>query len=133
MLKARPSIQYSTFFTRGSTVIPSTQPITTGLVSQEYKINLCVDDTRELKCPKDYIIAVLEEFLVFSRSQCTFTTGACREPTAIIANECSGRESCQIALGLQPMSFCNSPFADGLDLKFQCVPGKHKNIITKKN
>lgn len=122
-LKAKPAIEYSTYFTRESTTIPITQPITIGQVSEEYSINLCVDDKRELSCPNDYIIVVIDESLIFSRTSCTYTPGACRETTFIVSNECNGRDGCQTALGLQPMSFCNSQYADGLDFTFQCVPG----------
>lgn len=66
---------------------------------------------------------VREQFLVFSRTECTYGPGACREPTSLISNECNGAQTCQVAFGLEEMSLCSSDYADGLDFSFLCVPG----------
>lgn len=113
----------TTLFTRVPTTLPVTRPITIGMLSDDYSVNLCVDDTRNLACPAEYIIVVSLEYLVFSRTSCSFTDGACREPTNLVSNECNGRQACGVALGQQIMSACGSQYANGLDLTFNCVPG----------
>lgn len=126
---AKPKPQLSTYFTRQSTTLPITQPIQPGLMSEEYAVNLCVEDIREIKCPNDYIIIINDEYLVFSRTQCSYEPGAaCREPTNLISNECTGKQSCRIAFGLNSMSACSAEYANGLDMSYVCVPGWMKKL-----
>lgn len=122
-VKAQPQTALTTLFTRGPTTTPVTQPIQPGFLSDVNSINFCVEDTRDLQCPDNYKIIVVDEYLVFSRTECTYGPGACREPTNLVTNECNGRQSCRVAFGLQRMTVCNAEFANGLDFSFVCVPG----------
>ena len=74
-------------------------------------------------CPKDYIILLHKEHLVETNGYgCTHTKSDCLQPTDIILNYCSGKQSCSVYFPETKIARCRNEYADLLDFEYQCVP-----------
>lgn len=71
-LKIAIALPYVTGPPKPTTKPPTTPPIQIGFLSQEYYVDMCILDSKSLSCPNNYVIVVLEQFIVKSSTGCDF-------------------------------------------------------------
>lgn len=109
--------------TRPPTGPTTTQhPWTPGFLSDEFNVQMCILESRELSCPANYMMVILKEHLISSKTQCQFDQTECTEPSSLVTTECAGKRRCNVYLPRLEISNCVSRHANGLEFNYQCVP-----------